>query len=200
MDWFVNLFDPTFFSWVIVPLLIAIARILDVSIGTIRIILISKGYRAIAPILGFIEILIWILAVSQIMQHLDKFLYYIAYATGYALGTYIGMGLESKLSLGNVVIRIITNQDSSELLDILKEQEYNFTVVNAEGKFGKVKIIFMISQRHLLNKTIELLEKYNPSAFYSVEDVRYVKEGSLPGGSNPNINLFYKKSIKTDDK
>ena len=193
MEAFVNMFNPDIFNWVIVPLLIVIARILDVSVGTVRIIMIGKGYRKVAPFLGFVEIFIWILAVSQIMQNLNNVLYYVAYATGYALGTYIGMGIENKMSLGNVVIRVITNQNADELIQVLKDANHNFTTVDAQGKFGDVKIIFMISQRHIMQETIELIEKYQPSAFYSVEDVRHVKEGSLPGGPNPalkNINPF----------
>ena len=67
-----ELFQSDFFSWGVVPLLIVIARICDVTLGTLRIILIGKGYRNIAPIIGFFEILLWIVVVSQIMQHLDR--------------------------------------------------------------------------------------------------------------------------------
>ena len=165
MEIIANIFPPGIFEWVIIPLLIVLARISDVSIGTIRIIMISKGYKNIAPVLGFMEIFIWILAISQIMQNLNNILYYIAYASGYALGTYIGMRIENKMSLGNVIVRIIMNKNYDELIQVFKDNNYNFTVVNAEGKFGDVKIILMISQRHLLNETINLIEEYNPSAF-----------------------------------
>ena len=189
MNSITNIIDADVLNWIIVPILIMLARIIDVSLGTLRIILIGKGYKNIAPIIGFFEILIWIVAVGQIMQHLDRWLYYIAYAVGYALGTLIGMKLENKLSLGQVVIRIIAATDSNELMDCLKKNNYNFTTVEANGKFGPVKIIFTITQRHLLNQTIKLIEEHNPSSFYSVEDVRYVK-GSLPGGDNPITNIL----------
>jgi len=185
-----NIFgDSEIIKWVVVPLLIMVARICDVSLGTIRIILIGKGYKNVAPIIGFFEILIWIIVVGQIMQHLDRWLYYVAYATGYALGTLIGMKFENKLSLGQIVVRIFVTNDSNELIICLKENNYNFTTVEAHGKFGPVKIIFMITKRHLLNQTIKLIEKHNPASFYSIEDVRYVK-GSLPGGENPLLHSF----------
>ena len=187
MDAIIDFIGEDIFSWVVVPLLIALARMCDVSLGTIRIILIGKGYKNIAPIIGFFEILIWIIVVSQIMQNLDRWLYYIAYAFGYAVGTLIGMKLENKLSLGQVVLRIITATDSTELTLALKLNNYNFTTVEANGKFGPVKIILMITQRHLLPHTIKLIEKHNPASFYSIEDVRYVK-GLLPGGTNPIIS------------
>lgn len=200
MESIINFFGADVFTWLVVPLLIVIARILDVSVGTIRIIMIGKGYRKIAPVLGFVEIFIWILAVSQIMQNLNNIFYYIAYALGYALGTYIGMGIENKLSLGNVVIRVITNKEADELVNALREANYNLTTVDAQGKFGNVKIIFMVSQRHLLDQTIELIERYNPNAFYSIEDVRYVKEGSLPGGPNPILKNPFKASAAMQHK
>jgi len=184
MDIFSIFGDNEIINWCVVPLLIMVARIFDVSLGTIRIILIGKGYKNVAPVIGFFEILIWIIVVGQIMQHLDRWLYYVAYATGYALGTLIGMKLENKLSLGQVVVRVFATIDSNELIACFKDNNYNFTTVEAYGKFGPVKIIFMITQRHLLNQTLKLIEKHNPASFYSVEDVRYVK-GYLPGGENP---------------
>jgi len=132
------------------------------------------------------------------MQHLDRWVYYFAYAAGYALGTYIGMKIENKLSLGQVVIRIFISNDSQPLTDKLKENNHNFTVVDAQGKFGPVKMIYLITQRHCLNTTIKLIEEFNPVAFFSVEDIRYVK-GGLPGGENPVLNSlkhpFTKHSI-----
>ncbi|MBR3090684.1 MAG: DUF2179 domain-containing protein [Bacteroidetes bacterium] len=196
MESIINSLPPGIFDWVIMPILIVLARVSDVSVGTIRIIMIGKGYRKVAPFLGFIEIFIWILAISQIMQNLNNFVYYIAYATGYALGTYIGMGLESKLSLGNVVVRIIMDKHADDLIQVLKDNNHNFTVVDAEGKFGDVKIILMISQRHLLPETIGLIEEYTPHAFYSIEDIRDVKQEKLPGGPNPifkHLSFNHKK-------
>lgn len=202
MDSFVGLFSPDVFRWVVIPILIMLARIFDVSLGTVRIILISKGYRNVAPLVGFFEILIWIVAVSQIMQHLDQWLYYLSYAFGYAIGTFIGMKIENKLSLGQVVVRVITHHDATTLIDSLKANNFNFTTVDAQGKFGPVKIILMITQRHTLTDATSFIEKYNPNAFFSVEDVRYVK-GTLPGGKNPlfsSLTPRYKNAVMNEVK
>ena len=191
MDTFVNLFSPDIFKWVVVPLLIMLARICDVAMGTVRIMLIGKGYRNVAPFIGFFEVLVWIIAVSQIMQHLDEWIYYFSFALGFALGTFVGMKIEERLSLGQVVIRVITNSSSTELMECLKQNNFNFTIVDAEGKFGPVKILFMITKRHLLRDAIHLIETHNPNVFFSVEDVKFVK-GTLPGGRNPIFkNPFY---------
>jgi uncharacterized protein YebE (UPF0316 family) len=202
MDEIITQIPTGIFHWIVIPLLIILARICDVSFGTVRIILIGKGYKNIAPIVSFGEAFTWIIAVSQIMQNFDQIQYYIAYAIGYALGTFIGMKIEDRLSLGQVVIRIITHTDFSDLIKSLKENNYNFTVLDAEGKFGHVKMIFMITQRHTVNEAIQIIDKENAAAFYSIEDIRYVK-GNLPGGKNPifnSLNPFQKYSMMNISK
>ncbi len=168
--------DAPFIHWVIIPILIVLARILDVSMGTIRIILLGKGYRLGAAMLGFIEVFIWIMVIGQILQNLDNILYYIAYAAGFASGTYIGMVIENKLSIGKVVVRVITKLEAHGLLDFLLGKEYNMTVVDAEGRFGRVKIIFMVMERRDVDMVIQNINKFNPNAFYTIEDVRFVNK------------------------
>ena len=87
------------FSWVVLPIIIILSRMVDVTLGTVRIILVSRGSRFVAPILGFFEVLIWIVVISQIMQNLNNPLCYIAYALGFALGTYFGIMVEEKLAI-----------------------------------------------------------------------------------------------------
>ena len=81
------------FTWVLLPILIFFARILDQSIGTMRLIFLSKGMKHIAPFLGFFEVIIWLLAIGQIMQHLDNWVCYVAYGAGFAMGNFIGITL-----------------------------------------------------------------------------------------------------------
>ena len=108
--------DSWVFTWVVLPVLIFLARIMDVSIGTLRLIFVSRGYKYYAPMLGFFEVIIWLLAIGQIMQHLDNFLCYLAYGLGFATGNYIGIYLDEKLSLGTVLIRIVSKTDTSGLI------------------------------------------------------------------------------------
>jgi uncharacterized protein YebE (UPF0316 family) len=96
-------FDSFWWTWVLLPLLIFMSRILDQSIGTMRLIFVSKGYRYIGPILGFFEVIIWLLAITQVLQHLNNPLSYIAYGAGFGMGNYIGIRLEEKLSIGTVL-------------------------------------------------------------------------------------------------
>jgi uncharacterized protein YebE (UPF0316 family) len=169
--------DTALFSWVILPLLIFFARILDQSIGTMRLIFISKGLKYIAPFLGFFEVIIWLLAVGQIMQHLDNWLSYIAYGAGFAMGNFIGIKLEERLSLGTVIIRVILSHESPELVNSLKAQNFGLTLVDGEGAKGRIKIIFSIIRRKEIQGFVNTVHEYNPTAFYTIEDVKSSNEG-----------------------
>lgn len=167
-------------SWVVVPTLIFLARILDVSIGTLRVIFISKGMRLLAPILGFFEVFIWLLAIGEIMNNLTNWMNYFAYSAGFALGNHIGMEIERRLALGLVILRIITNQKCDDLTEDLRSKDLGVTVVSAEGKFGPTKILFLMLSRKKLQTAQTIIKKHNPHAFYSIEDIRYANEGIFP--------------------
>ena len=112
------------FDWiglVVVPLLIVAARVTDVSMGTLRVVFIGRGMAVPAALVGFVESLVWLLAVSQILKHLTLPLYYVAYAGGFALGNYVGLRIESWMALGNVVVRVITNQSTEALAAVFTE-------------------------------------------------------------------------------
>jgi uncharacterized protein YebE (UPF0316 family) len=169
--------DPWIFTWVILPILIFFARIMDQTIGTMRLIFLSKGMKYIAPFLGFFEVIIWLLAVGQIMQHLDNWLSYVAYGAGFATGNFIGMLLEEKISLGTVIIRVILSRQSPDLINELKTQNFGLTLVDAEGAKGSVKLIFSIIRRKELSNFIDTIHQYNPNSFYTIEDVKSANEG-----------------------
>jgi uncharacterized protein YebE (UPF0316 family) len=169
--------DTWAFTWVVLPILIFLARVMDVSIGTLRLIFVSKGYKLLAPLLGFFEVIIWLLAIGQIMQHLDNFMCYIAYGLGFAMGNYVGIFLEEKMSLGTVVLRIIPKKETVDLISALRESDFGVTAVDIEGKSGRQKMIFMIIRRKDLKEALEIIHTYNPAAFYTIEDIRSVSEG-----------------------
>lgn len=171
------LIDTNIFNWVILPILIFLARICDVSIGTIRLMLINRGKMYLAPILGFFEMLVWLLAVRQTILNLSSWSCYFAFAGGFAAGNYVGMYLESKLAMGIQVIRIITQQDASELIRYLNSEGYGATAIDAQGARGKVNVIFSIIKRKDQSRVISLIKKFNPKAFYSIEDIRSVSQG-----------------------
>jgi uncharacterized protein YebE (UPF0316 family) len=170
----------SFYTWVFLPVLIFIARILDVSLGTVRVIFVSKGLKYIAPVIGFFEVLIWLLAIGQIMTNLKNPACYIAYGGGFATGNYVGMMIAEKLSLGVVLLRVITQKDTGELMRSLSSREYGVTSIDGQGVQGKVQIIFTIIPRKEIVNAIEIVKKFHPRAFYTVEDIGFVEEGIFP--------------------
>src|SRR6218665_3553186 len=166
-----------YYSWIVLPLIIFISRVSDVSLGTLRHVFISKGFRRIVPVLGFFEVLIWIVVVAQVMKNLNNVACYLAYAGGFATGTYVGLRIEERLALGLQVIRIITNQDSQELVAALKKEKHGVTIVDAHGAIGPVKMIFTIIKRKNVQSVAKLIEVHNPTAFYSIEDIKKAKQG-----------------------
>ncbi|HPE57134.1 MAG TPA: DUF2179 domain-containing protein [Bacteroidales bacterium] len=165
------------FVWVLLPLLIFLSRVLDVSIGTMRLIFVSKGFKILAPMLGFFEVTIWLLAIGQIMQHLNNIMCYIAYGAGFAMGNYIGIVLEEKMSIGTVLIRVIPKLNTDKLIDFLREREFAVTTVDVEGMSGKVKMLLSIVNRKHTKEYIDAVNQFNPKAFYTIEDIGSVKEG-----------------------
>jgi uncharacterized protein YebE (UPF0316 family) len=172
-----SFFDSDLFSYVLMPLLIFMARICDVSIGTMRIIFVSKGKRNIAPALGFFEVLIWITAISKIMQNLDNYVNYVAYAAGFATGNFVGMIIEEKLAMGIQMIRVFAHERGSELVQTLNGSGYGATIVEAHGANEKIHLIYTIVQRNELANVLDVINRFNPKAFYTVEDVKAVNEG-----------------------
>jgi uncharacterized protein YebE (UPF0316 family) len=188
------------FVWVVIPGLIFLARICDCSIGTMRIIFIGRGHRFIAPFLGFFEVLIWLLAIRQIMLNLTNPFYYFAYACGFAMGTFVGMYIEERLAMGTILIRIVTSGEASGLIEYLKGEDYGVTSVNAQGARGDVNLIYTIIKRSDLDHVIEIIDRFNPRAFYTIEDVRFVRQGVFPEDGPSRVKgyldtfKFWKKS------
>lgn len=168
--------DSNLFNYLVLPLLIVIARIFDVSLNTLRIIYLSKGFKTLVPFLGFFEVLIWLLAVTRIFADLDNWVAYIAYPLGFALGNFIGMKIEEKLAVGVELIRIITKKDASELISALRNKGFSVTAIKAEGSQGDVGVLYSIIDRKNIEEYVKTMLKYNPNAFYTVEDVRFVSK------------------------
>ena len=168
------------YTWFVLPFLIFAARVADVSMGTVRVIFVSRGLKYLAPIVGFFEILIWLLAIGQIMRNLSNPVCYIAYAGGFAMGNYVGIRIAEKLSLGVVLIRVVTKKDAISLVECLKSENYGVTSVDGHGTSGEVKVVFTIVKRRDVLDVVSLIKKFNPHAFYSMEEVVFVEKGIFP--------------------
>ena len=123
-DWYI---------WIGLPLLVFLARVVDVTLGTLRIIFTSRGKKVLAPLLGFVEVFIWISVIAQVTKGADNIVAYLAYAAGFATGNYVGMFIENKLAIGMLVVRAIIPNHVHELIKTLNEKGYGVTRVDAHG-------------------------------------------------------------------
>ena len=168
------------YAWVILPILVFCSRVMDVTLGTMRIIFIARGRRKVAPVLGFFEVLIWIVVVSQVIQNLHSPLAYIAYAAGFATGNYVGMWIEDKLAIGTLIVRVIVPQDAGPLKDRLYAAGYGVTSVDAHGYAEQVTLVYTVVKRVDLPDVMSIIHNAHPDAFTSVEEVRSTSKGFIP--------------------
>lgn len=144
------------------------------TLDTLRIIFMTKGLRRLAPVIGFFEILIWIIAITRIMQNLNNWICYVAYAGGFATGNYVGMWVDEKLAIGHELIRVITRMDATKLATALRADGYGVTTVKASGMQGEVGIIYIVANRKNQQHVIQIIQQYNPKAFVTVQTIHYV--------------------------
>ena len=190
-----QIFENTIFSLILLPILIFSARVADVSLGTLRIVFISQGKRKLAPLVGFFEIMIWLLAIGQIFNDLTNFIYYFAYAGGFAMGNYVGLIIENKISLGLLNLHLIVKDNPDELIRTLKEKGYGLTTMTAEGTKGLVKLVLLIIKRKNLPKVLAIIRNVNPKAFISIEQVSSVKGGNFPPKERLHWYLYRRKKV-----
>ena len=188
-----HMFSSEFMStdlwqWGVLPFLIFLARMSDVTLATLRNIFLSKSIKYIVPFLGFIEVLIWLLAISQIMKNLHNPVCFLAYATGYSMGIFVGIKIEERLALGLQVMRIITQRNSDKLIVALTNQNFGITTMDATGAKGPVKVILTVVKRKDILEVRKLIEQHNPNAFYSIEDIRTVSHGVFPRSTSSRID------------
>ena len=189
--------NPDVFAWLILPLLIFFARIVDVSLGTLRIVFVSRGRKLQSALLGFVEVLIWIVVVSQIIQNLNNPISYVAYAAGFAAGTYVGLAIEDRLAIGMLAVRVIVTTDAQELIDQLSGAGFGVTSIDARGAAGEVKIVYTIIMRKDLPTVTQIVDEVSPKAFVSVEEVRSAREGIFPPASETlGARLFARRKGK----
>ncbi len=164
------------YPWVL-PFVIFFGRICDVSLGTFRIILVSKGEKKLAPIIGFAEVFIWIVIIAQVLSRANDLLSYVAYAGGYATGTFIGLMIEERIGLGFVIYRVFTMKNGFELTGILNHKGFGATVIHGEGSVSEIDIVEAVIARKDIKPVETVITEFDPRAFYVVEDVRAKQKG-----------------------
>lgn len=161
-----------------ISLLIILARITDVSIGTVRTLFIVHGHRGIAFLLGFFESLIWIVVVSGIIRNLHHPVYILSYGLGFALGTYLGMTIESLFARGEQALRVFTRH-GDDVADRLRARGFVVTQFEGRGREGPISMVFLQASRRSIRGLLRLMPEIDPACFYMVDDIRLASGGPL---------------------
>ncbi|MFZ2074892.1 MAG: DUF5698 domain-containing protein [Methanoregula sp.] len=174
----------TFWAAAAIPLLILIARIAEASLESVRTIYISKGHANLAAYVGIVKTGIWLISTGLVLTNLTQYWNLFAYLAGYGIGTVLGMEIENLISIGYVIVRLITPADPQILMSRLSTLGYGMTRIEGTGSFsGTVSIIFMIVPRKELSRLLSLISREYPDLLYTIEDVRNIKDGA---------RIFYK--------
>ena len=174
------LLDSSLYVWVLLPVMVFFARVADVTLGTMRIIFISRGKRNLAPLLGFVQVFIWITIVSQIVSNAHNLLAYLAYAAGFATGSYLGMYIENRIAFGMQLVMAFIHGHAEGLTQSLHEAGFGVTCVDGMGANGPVKLVYTIVFRRNLQSVLDIIHKTHPKAFLSIEDLRSTEAGIFP--------------------
>ena len=173
------------------PFLLFALRIVDVSLGTLRTMIIVRGRRAAAAALGFVEVLVWVVAAGSALQHLDSVWHVVAYAGGFAAGNYVGILLEGGLALGTVVVRaIIPDEADGRTARRLRESGYSVTEIDGRGREGPVDVLNTVVARREAARVIETIETHAPRSFVTVEELRTTRRGTLRPTDHRPIGLL----------
>ena len=159
------------YPWVL-PVVIFLGRICDVSLGTLRIVFVSRGEKKIAPLIGFVEVFIWVVIIAQVLSRANDLVSYLAYAGGYAAGTYIGLRIEEHIAFGFVKYRVFTMQNGMELVALLNQKGFGSTLVHGEGSVSDIDIIESVVGRKDAKVVENLVQGFDPKAFCLMEDIR----------------------------
>jgi uncharacterized protein YebE (UPF0316 family) len=167
--------------WIMIgnALLIFCLRMIGVAMGTVRMILIGRCQRIIAPLLGFVESTIWVFAISQVITNLDNIYNILGFSGGFAAGTLVGMLIENKLALGFVGINVVSMNHGSEIVEKLRQADYGVTELYGSGQSGAVIMINTIVSRKDIKAVFKLVNRIDPQCFIAVDDMAVVKRGYM---------------------
>jgi len=157
--------------------LIFLLRVADMSLDTLRVLVVMRGKKAAAWILGFFQSAIFVVAISNVLNNLDNPLNMVGYAAGFATGNVVGMYIEEKMAIGHIHVRIVSTSLGTAIANMLREQGYAITEIPARGKDGMVSVLNCSVLRKNVTKVHRLVNQIDPEAFITAEDVRPVRRG-----------------------
>ena len=167
-------------------LLIFALRIVDVSIGTVKLLYVVRGMRGMASALAFVEALVWLTAAGLVFSQLDNLWNGVCFAAGFAAGTMCGMTIERWIGSGYMLLRIVTRDKEQELLDALKDQGFGLTMVQGRGAQGSVTMVMAVIRRRRRAEALALIQRIDPNAFITADPVNPASGGYIVPGAIPS--------------
>ncbi len=158
-------------------LLIFFARVIDISLGTIRMIMVVRGKRVQAALIGFVEALVFVVAIGRVLNHMDDPINVLMFASGFGTGNYVGMWVEEKMALGNIIVQAITPAHYQDLTNLLREEGFGVTIVQGYGIKGTNNLVNITLQRKRMNKLMKIIDNYDKEIFVTVTDARAIRGG-----------------------
>jgi uncharacterized protein YebE (UPF0316 family) len=161
------------------PVVVFLLRATDVSMATIRMLMIMRGHRYLAPLIGFIEILLWVTAIGIVVQHLQSLPHVVGYAAGFATGNFLGLLIEERLALGTATIRTVVRQGGARLAEELREAGFGVTETLGRGRDGTVEVLYSVLPRRRVDRCLAVIDERAPESFVVVDEPRTVRRGWL---------------------
>jgi uncharacterized protein YebE (UPF0316 family) len=159
-------------------ILVFLLRISDVTLGTIRTVTIVKGYIGLSMVLGFCEVSIWIVVISQVISRIgESWLLVIAFAGGFAAGNGVGIFIERKIALGLAVVRMISQGNGSAIAEALRDQGLTVTTFMGEGAEGPVTLVYVAGSRRTIQPALKAARFVDPDLFYVIEPAHESNHG-----------------------
>ena len=156
---------------VVTSLLIVLARITDVSLGTLRMVAVIQGRRGFATVLGFFESVVYVCVVAKVLLNMDQPVYAVAYGLGYAAGIYLGMFIEQRLAFGKQLVFLLTAR-GPELAEVLRAGDYRVAEVRGHVPEGERTILCVEVPRRETQKLILLANTVDERCAFIVHDIR----------------------------
>lgn len=157
--------------------MIFLLRVSDMTLDTLRVLVVMRGKKGLAWILGFSQAAIFVLAISTVLSNLDNPLNIVGYAAGFGTGNVIGMLIEERMAIGHILMTIISPRRGTAIVEHLREEGYAVTEIPARGKDGMVSMLVCSVLRKSVDRVQKLVNEIDPEAFITAEDVRPVRRG-----------------------
>jgi uncharacterized protein YebE (UPF0316 family) len=157
--------------------LIFMLRVGDMTLDTLRVLVVMRGRKGVAWIFGFFQALIFVVAISSVLQNLNNPLNMIGYAAGFATGNVVGMMIEERMAIGHIHLRIVSSRLGSAIADKIRHEGYAITEISARGKDGMVSVLNCSVLRKNVSRIYKIVNEVDADAFITAEDVRPVRRG-----------------------